>query len=505
METLLTALPLALDPLTIGLIVVGAMIGIVFGSIPGLTYSMALVLVLPITFGFDAVPAIGMLLGTYIGGMTGGSVSAILIGIPGTPSAAATVLDGYPLAKNGKAGLALGTAVVVSAFGGLFSLAVMIVSVDLVARLAIRFGPAEIFALVLFGMSTICGLAGKSMLRGMIAGTIGLLLMTVGMDELDAVPRMTFGTTSMLQGVHLLVAMVGLFAVPQVMNMLADYKSGGQASYRAEVVTSKLPSFRQLRGNLAVMIRSALIGTGIGAIPGTGGPIAAFLAYDQARRFSPNKGNFGKGELSGVVASETANNAVTGGAMIPLLSLGIPGDPATAIILGGLLIHGLAPGPMLFIENKVEVYTIYLSIGVAYLAVVLIQYFGIRLFVRILRVPPHILAVGILVICVVGTFAIRNSFLDVYVMTGVGLMGYLLTRFRIPVTPIVLGLVLGQAMEREFRTAMILSEGKFDIFYTSPMALFFFGLVIAVLAVQLVGSRWGRARLNSNVQEKTHA
>ncbi len=505
METLLAVLPLVLDPLTLGLIVVGTLIGIVFGSIPGLTYSMALVLVLPITFGFDTVPAIGMLLGAYIGGMTGGSVSAILIGIPGTPSAAATVLDGYPLAKNGRAGLALGTAVVVSAFGGLFSLAVMIVSVDFVARMAIRFGPAEIFALVLFGMSTICGLAGKSLLRGMIAGTIGLLLMTIGMDELDGVPRMTFGTTSMLQGVHLLVAMVGLFAVPQVMSVLVNYKSGSQASYRTEAVKTELPSLRQLGSNWSVMIRSALIGTGIGSIPGTGGPVAAFLAYDHARRFSPDKEKFGKGQLSGVVAPETANNAVTGGAMIPLLSLGIPGDPATAIILGGLLIHGLAPGPMLFIEHKVEVYTVYLAIGVAYISVVLIQYFGIRLFVKILRVPPHILAVGILVVCTIGTFAIRNSFLDVYVMTGVGLIGYLLNRFRIPVTPIVLGLVLGGSLEREFRTAMILSEGSLDIFYTSPLVLFFFGLVIAVLTFQLVGERRERAKPKSNVQESAHA
>jgi TctA family transporter len=351
MDAFLSAVPLVAAPTVLLAIAVGAFIGLVFGAMPGLTFSLALAVVLPMTFAMDMVSAVGMLLGTYIGGMTGGSVAAILIGIPGTPSAAATVLDGYPMARQGKAGLALGTAVVVSVFGGLFSLAVMIVSVDIVARIAIRFGPAEIFALVLFGLSTICGLAEKSLLRGLIAGVLGLLVMTIGLDPYAGIPRMTFGTTTFMQGIHLLVAMVGLFAVPQIIHTLAEWRGGREIQLKAENVRAELPSLRQLRENFGLMVRSAAIGTGIGAIPGAGGPIAAFLAYDQARRFSKNKENFGKGELSGVVAPEAANNAVTGGTMIPLLSLGIPGDPATAIILGGLLIHGLAPGPLLFTQH----------------------------------------------------------------------------------------------------------------------------------------------------------
>lgn len=487
MDLILVALAQTLSLEVFAAVAFGALIGLVFGSIPGLTFSMALAFVLPLTFTMASAPAIAMLMATYIGGMTGGSVAAILVGIPGTPSAAATVLDGNPLARQGRSSLALGTAVLSSCFGGLFGLAVMIVSVDLVARVALAFGPAEIFALVVFGLSTICGLSGSSLLRGLIGGLIGLLVMTVGLDQLDGVPRMTFGSVVMMQGVEILVAMIGLFAIPQVIQTFIDHRLGSAVRIKPQPVRMELPSFRLMRDNAGNLVRSALLGTGIGAIPGTGGPIAAFLAYDQARRFSRHPERFGKGELSGVVAPETANNAVTGGAMIPLLGLGIPGDPATAIILGGLLIHGVVAGPMLFVERPDVVYGIYFVILLSYLTVVSIQLFGIRAFVHVLRIPPHILAVAILVMCVVGSFAIRNSFLDVYVMIGIGLAGYLMQRVGIPVTPVLLGLVLGPTLEREFRTALILSEGSLDIFYTSPAAMFFFALAILVVGLQLFG------------------
>lgn len=493
MDSFLAALSMASEPMTLLAVVAGSIIGIVFGSIPGLTYSMALALVLPLTFRFDTGAAVGMMLGTYIGGMTGGSVSAILLGIPGTPSAAATVADGYPMTRSGRAGLALGSAVVASGFGGIFSLLVMVVSVDYVARLAIQFGPVEIFALVLFGLSTICGLAGGSLLKGMIAGVIGLLLMTIGLDDVEGVPRMTFGWTPLLSGVDLLVAMVGLFAVPQIMKTLIEFKRNEQTTLRAADVRSELPSIKQLRANFWLMCRCSGFGTAIGSIPGTGGPIAAFLAYDNAKRFSKKPEGFGKGDIQGVIAPESANNAVTGGAMIPLLSLGIPGDPATAVMLGGLLIHGLVPGPMLFQEHKTEVYLVYIAILIAYLTVVVFQYFGIRAFVKLLRVPPHLLAVGILIMCGVGTFAIRNSFLDIYMMTGVGLLGYLLTRVGIPITPIILGLVLGPTLEREFRTAMILSEGSFQIFFESVPALIFYALTVSVIVFHFFG-QWRKTR-----------
>jgi putative tricarboxylic transport membrane protein len=487
-DAFLHALPLVFNPTAIFAISVGTLVGLIFGAIPGLTFTMALSLVLPMTFGMQSMPAIGMLVATYIGGMTGGSVSAILIGIPGTPSAAATALDGYPMCKAGKASLALSLAVICSTIGGLVSLLIMVVSVHIVARFAIKFGPAEIFALVVFGMSTICGLAEKSLVRGLIAGVLGLMLMTVGLDEISGDQRMTFGTVKFQQGVNLVVAMIGLFAVPHIIHSLATYRAGRQARPDPQDVRPELPSLGLMRRSFGLMARCAALGTVIGAIPGTGGPIAAFIAYDHARRFSKDKSCFGKGAAEGVIAPETANNAVTGGTFIPLLSLGIPGDPATAVILSGLLIHGLFPGPTLFTEHPTEVYGVYLAIIVAYVFILMVQLLGIRFFVRILLVPAHFLTIAITVMCVIGAYAIRNSVFDVYTMAGVGLMGYLLTRARIPVMPVVLGLVLGPTLEREYRTAIILSEGHYDIFYTSPMALMFFGLAFLVILLQIVSS-----------------
>jgi len=506
MDLLLSALSVALEPTAVLAVVIGTFLGLVFGSIPGLTFTVALALVLPVTFSLATAPAIGLLLGTYIGGMTGGSVSAILLGIPGTPSAAATVIDGYQLTRRGKASLALGTAVIVSSFGGLFSLFVMIVSVDLVARMALHFGPVEIFALVLFGLSTICGLSEKSLVRGLIAGVIGLMLMTIGLDEMEGVQRLTFGTITLQQGVNLLVAMIALFAVPHVIEAFAEYYRGEHRHVDAADVTAELPSFRVLRSNFWLMVRCAFMGTGIGAIPGTGGPIAAFLAYAHAKRSSKDSSQFGRGALAGVVAPETANNAVTGGAMIPLLSLGIPGDPATAIVLSGLLIHGLVPGPMLFIEHPGEIYTIYIAIIIAYIAVLGIQLLGIRFFVQMLRVPAHLLGVGIIVMCGFGAFAIRNSVFDVYTMGILGVIAYALMRARIPLTPIVLGLVLGPTLEREFRTALILSEGSYGVFFSSVPAVIFYLLAVTVIVVHFVGqSRSARAMKQKTEQQQKEA
>lgn len=485
MDALLTAVQAALAPENILAISAGTAFGLIFGAIPGLTFSVALAIILPFTFALEPSTAIALLLSTYIGGMTGGSVSAILLGIPGTPSAAATVADGQALAKQGKASLALGLAVIVSTFGGLVSLIIMMASVDLVARMAIRFGPAEIFALVLFGFSTICAMAEKSLLKGLIAGALGLMIMTIGLDEFDAAQRLTFGITEMLQGVNLLVAMIGLFAVPHIIIIFTNYANGAQQSLSATDVRTELPRWRDLKENFWLMVRCAGLGTGIGAIPGTGGPVAAFLAYDHARRFSKHPELFGKGSVEGVIAPETANNAVTGGTMIPLLSLGIPGDPATAIILSGLLIHGLVPGPILFIQHSDQVYTVYMAFIMAYIAVLIFQLIGIRLFVRVLRIPPHLLAVGIIVMCGIGAFSIRNSPFDVYSMGVIGIIGYLLVRANIPLTPIILGLVLGPTLEKEFRTAMILSEGNLEIFYTSPVALVFFGLALLIIGRQI--------------------
>lgn len=485
MELLLAAAQSALAPAALLAVVAGSLLGVLFGAVPGLTFTVAMALVVPMSFSLDTAPAIGLLLGTYIGGMTGGSVSAILLGIPGTPSAAATVLDGYQLTRRGKASLALGTAVVASAFGGIVSLVIMVASVDTVAKLALRFGPAETFGLLIFGLSTICGLAQKSLLKGLIAGVLGVLVMTIGIDEMEGVLRLTFGTVVLQQGVSLLVAMIALFAVPHVIDAFVKHYAEERRPDAIADVRAELPSLRDLAKNFWLMLRCSLLGTGIGAIPGTGGPIAAFLAYAHARKSSKTPERFGRGEMAGVVAPESANNAVTGGAMIPLLSLGIPGDPATAILLSGLLIHGLIPGPMLFISNPGEIYEIYIAIIVSYIAVVAIQLVGIRFFVQLLRVPAHLLAVGIIIMCAYGAFTIRNSVFDVVSVAVLGALAYGLQRVRIPLTPIILGLVLGPSIEREFRTALILSDGEPSIFVASVPAAVFLGLAVLVVATQV--------------------
>lgn len=488
MDALTQAMSLAFSVNAIVATFAGTVVGLIFGAIPGLTYSMALALMLPFTFGMEPTVAIALLLGVYVGGMSGGSVSAILLGIPGTPSAAATVIDGYPMALKGEASVALGAAVIAAVFGGLVSLAIMILLLEQVASFAVKFGPVEIFALVLFGFSTICGLAEKSLARGLVAGLLGLMLMVVGLDDIDGVARLTFGTVALQQGVNLLVAMIGLFAVPQVMTTFIDHGRKQPAKIPGGVRTT-MPSLRQLASRFWLSLRCALLGTGIGAIPGTGGPIAAFLGYDHAKRFSKKPDDFGKGELSGVVAPEAAHNAVTGGAMIPLLSLGVPGDPATAVILGGMMIHGLQPGPMLFKTHLGVIYAIYIAIALAYLFTLVMQIWGIRAFVHVLRVPSHLLAVCIMVMCIFGAYAIRNSIFDVYTMAVMGLIGYLLLRLHIPVAPVVLGLVLGGTLETQYRTALILGEGSHQGFIDSKVALFFFVLIALTLGAQFWSAR----------------
>ena len=486
MDALLAAVPAALSLDTVVATVAGSIVGLLFGALPGLTFSTALALMMPLTFGIETMPALGLMLGVYTGGMTGGAVSAVLLGIPGTPSAAATAFDGHPMALRGEASVALGAAIIASVFGGLFSLAVMMLLLEQVAAFAIRFGPVEIFALVLFGLSTICGLAEKSLLRGLIAGVLGLMLMIVGLDALDGVGRLTFGTVELQQGVNMLVAMIGLFAVPQV---IATFIDGGKTQQPKvnEHVRGVLP-WRRLRNHWWLMVRSSGIGTVVGAIPGTGGPIASFLAYDHARRFSARPAEYGKGAIGGIVAPESANNAVVGGALIPMLSLGIPGDPATAIILGGMLVHGLQPGPGLFQDRLDVIYALYITIVLSYITLLFVQLWGIRLFVRVLRVPPQLLAVCILVLCGIGAYAIRNSIFDVYLMAIVGLVGHVLQRVRIPLAPIVLGLVLGPTLEQQYRTALILSEGRHRTFLESPFALCFFALIITLVAWQIWSS-----------------
>jgi putative tricarboxylic transport membrane protein len=470
-----------LSPLVLLMMFFGSVVGIVFGAVPGLTYSMGIILVLPMTFTLSPLAAMALLLGVYIGGMTGGSVGAIILGIPGTPSAAATVFDGHPLAKGGQAGKTLGVALVCSIFGGLLSVITLMIVAPFIAQFALKFGPPEIFALVFFGLSTICGISAGNILKGLISGLIGLLVTTIGLDPIMGMPRYTFGFSRMISGINILPFMIGMFAIPQIIRSFSVKEKTVAHDITITKVKTEYPSFGELRRMFPLILRCALIGIGIGAIPGTGGPIAAFLGYDQARRTKKTD----KPALEGVAGPEAANNGVTGGALIPMFTLGIPGDAATAVLLGALMIHGLKPGPLLFTQHTNFVYGVYAALIFIHLIVLVVQGFGIRFFVKVLNFKKSYLFTTILVLCAIGAYAVNNNVFDIYVMFFSGVLAYFMVKFDFPVAPAVLALVLGPIMEDNFRRALILSRGSLHILVSSPICIAFYIFTVIVLAGQI--------------------
>lgn len=481
-------------PLTLIAILIGVLVGIIIGSLPGMTVTMGMALMLPFSFALPTTPAIGLLLGVHVGGITGGSVSAILLNIPGTPSAAATVLDGHPMAAQGHGGKALGTAVMASFVGGMISLVALILVAPQLAAIALNFGAPELFAIVLFGLTIIVSVSGESVLKGVIAGLIGLALMTVGLDPILGVPRFTFGQIELQAGVSLIPAMIGLFAIPQILEELEPHAREGIRTVGTRV-TAKLPTRAEAKSLLPTFLRGGLIGTAVGIVPGTGGPIATFLAYDQEKRWSKQPEKFGEGAMEGVAAPEAANNGVTGAALIPMLTLAIPGDPIVAVLMAGLIIHGLQPGPLLFQQQPVFITGIFLSLLVAYVFTVLVQLRMIPLFVQVLKVKrPYLLAV-ISVLAVAGSYAVDFTMLAVWTMLIFGILAYLMRKFGFPVIPVLLAIVLGPILEGQFRRALVISGGDPSVFFTRPLSLIFICLAILMLFSPLIQSAvWPRAK-----------
>lgn len=459
---------------------IGTVLGIVFTSIPGLTFSTALILMIPVTFGLTPVAAISLLLGIYAGGMTGGAIPAVLLGIPGNPSAAATVLDGYLMAKRGEAGRALGMAIWSSVFGGIVSLIILILVAPQIAVIAIKFGPPELFALVVFGLSTIIGLSESNIVKGVLAGLFGLLFGTIGMDPVMGLQRYTFGIPGLMVGVGILPVMIGIFALPEIIDsfVASSRQKGTPIKSVPQKVKASLPSWADIKATNWVNLQASVLGTFIGIIPGSGGPIASFMAYDIAKKSNPKVGT---GVIEGVAAPEAANNGVTGGALIPMLTLGIPGDSATAIMLGALLIHGLVPGPLLFRDNGPLVYAIFISILIINVMVLLVQTYGLRLFIKVLDIPKLNLMAMILAMTVVGSFASSLNFIDVLVMFVFGFLGYLMKVYGFPSIPLILGIVLGLSIEDNFRKSLVLSDGSISIFLTSPVSLIFLLLALFMI------------------------
>lgn len=479
---------IASDPGILFCTLIGTIVGLVFGAIPGLTATMATALIVPLTFRTPVNHAMGMLLGAYCGGIAGGAISSILLKIPGTPSSVVTCFDGYPMARKGQAAKALGWAAISSFVGGFISWLALTLVAPQTARFALRFGPPEYAMLVLVGLTIIGSVSGKSLTKGIVSGLVGLWLSLIGIDPIRGSLRYTFNQVPLMAGIGVMPALIGFFAIPEILN-------GAGASHETEIVKAKVtmremfPTLRELLTHAVNLVRSSIIGIFIGMVPATGGAIASFLAYDQARRFSKHPEKFGEGIPDGVIASEAANNGVTGGALIPMLTLGIPGDSVTAVLLGGLIIHGLQPGPGLFKEHIDVVYGVFTTLLLANIFMTVIQFIGIRGFVKILSVPKHFLTPILLVLCFVGSYAINNSWFDVWVTLGLGLLGYLMTLAEFPMAPIVLGLVLGGRLETEIRRSLILSGGSWGIFVTRPISLALLLVSLAFVVVSHAGHR----------------
>ncbi|WP_108485499.1 tripartite tricarboxylate transporter permease [Oceaniglobus ichthyenteri] len=468
----------------------GVFIGVVAGAIPGMSATMAVALTLPFTFALQPIFGILLLLGVYKGGIFGGSIPAILIKTPGTPASSATVLDGYPLAEQGRAGEALSMALYASCLADFISNISLIVFAAWLASFALNFGPPEMFTLIFFSLTIIAGVSGDSLLKGVVAATLGLLLSTIGLDFIGGTERFTFGSIDMRGGLNFVAVLIGLFALPEIISYI---RNPGHKDLQVRTIGYSKLSWFDFKRCLKSIFRGSAIGVFMGAIPGIGAAPSAFLSYSEARRASPNRDKFGKGELEGVAAAEAGNNGVAGATLIPLLSLGIPGDVITAIIIGAFMVHNLTPGPLLFQNNADIVYALFLGLIASSFLLLIIGSVAIRAFRYIADVPANLLFPGVLVLCIFGVFAINNSIFDVAVMLVMGVVGYVMLLLRFPAAPFLIAFILGPMLENSFRQSMLMSRGDFEIFARGPITILFWCLT-AVSVVLIIRSTLREAR-----------
>lgn len=474
---ILEALQAAFSPMVLLYMILGVGAGICIGALPGLTATMGVALLLPLTFGMDAEQGILMLLGIYVGAIYGGSISAVLLHTPGTPASAATAIDGYEFSKRGEPGRALGIATLASYVGGIVSCICLLLISPQLAKLALKFSSAEFFLLAVFGLCIISNISGENIAKGLICGFLGILAASVGIDSVTAYIRFS-SNVNLLSGIPYIPVMIGLFAMSQAFETIEDI-------YSKDQISTKLTRVIPTKDDMKLIFRTApvtgLIGTFIGIIPGAGADIGSFVGYNTARAFAKHPEQFGKGSVEAVAASEGGNNGVTGGAMIPMLTLGVPGDAVAAIMIGALTIQGLTPGPMLFNDEPVLCYTIFLGMFVANTVMVLMGFSCIRIFTKVLSVPKTVLTPIIFVLCVVGSFAMRNNTFDILVMLIAGILGYFMNKIKIPTSPAILGLILGPMAEKNFRTALLKSSGNYGVFFETPICWFFLLLIFIAL------------------------
>lgn len=492
LENIMVGLSVAFQPFNILIVAAGVALGICFGALPGLSASMGVAVLIPLTYSMDPVPGLIMLAGVYCGATYGGSISAVLINTPGTPANAATALDGHAMTKLGKGKEALTESIVASFWGGIISALALLLIAPALARFSLRFGPQENALLGVFGLTIIASLCSKSLLKGAIGGVLGLLIACVGMDPVTGWPRYTFNSMGLLTGVPQVPALIGLYSISQVLSMvIAKQRYIVNDDVLNEMKTKKA-SLRDLIRYPRIYLESGIIGVIVGIIPGAGGNIASFLSYNEAKRLSKTPEEFGHGSREGVAASEAGNNGVTGGALIPMLTLGIPGNAVTAILLGGLMIQGLYPGNDLFTNRANITYPFIIGFFLANLFMLLEGLFASTWFAKIVKVPSNFLAAGILVLTIVGAFAINNSMSDVYVMLVFGVIGFVLKQIDFDPTPIVLGMILGSITERGLMQSITLNHGMLPALQsmlTRPICLVLIAMSLVSLAVPLYQAR----------------
>lgn len=457
----------AFDPINLIAMFLATSLGVAIGCLPGLSAAMGVALLLPVTFGMGPATGLIVLGGIYCGAIFGGSISAILIHTPGTPASAATAIEGYQMTLKGQAAKALTVACTASFAGGLLSCISLYFFAPPLAQLALLFKSPEYFWLSMFGLTVIAGVASKSILKGLMSGFLGLLISTIGMDPMEGVERFMMGQSTLYGGVNVTCALIGLFSMSQVL-ILAEKKIKTRG--KASVITDKFRiSWPEVKLLTPTMIRSWVIGNVVGILPGAGATIACFMGYNEAKRFSKHKEDFGKGSIEGVAGSEAANNAVTGGSLIPTLTLGIPGESVTAVLMGGLIIHGLQPGPELFTTYAPMTYTFFAGFVIIQFMMLAIGLLGCRGFAEVSRVSDAILIPCIVLLCVVGSYAIHNNIVEVGIMFIFGIIGYLMRKFDFNAAAMVLGLILGPIGERGLRRALLLNDGDPSILFSTPI------------------------------------
>nr|WP_300309570.1 tripartite tricarboxylate transporter permease [Halomonas sp.] len=484
-----------LDPSLLGLTALGVLGGIYIGAIPGLSVTMAVSILISFTFSWDINNALALMVGIYVGGVYGGSRTAILLNIPGAPSAVTTAFDGYPLAQRGEAGKAIGLSTIMSVIGGIMGTVVLAGTAPYLSDLSLQFAPRDYFLIAVLGLLLVSSLSGKSLARGIFAVALGATIGLVGMDPVTAQPRLTMGSMELMGGISYVAVMIGLFGVAEAL-----YQLHNLAKVPVKQNVNKIvPPLNMILKFLPLSMRASLIGVIVGALPGTGGDIASLFAYDHAKRSVKNPSRpFGEGAYEGLVAPETANNAAVGGAYVPMLTLGMPGDAVTAVIIGALVIHGLNPGPMLMIETP---YIFWFTVGNLALANIFLLIFGltgIKIFSKIVEVPKSILIPLIVVLCVVGAYSINSNMMDVYWMLGFGILGYWLKVFGFQMGPIILGVILGPMLDESYRQAMSSvgdQGGQFLLsLFTNPLSLILSSVTILVLLSNTPLKGWVLAR-----------